>query len=183
MAQPGETRGWKLGEIALENEVLHLRSGVLGIATQVNDRSLCFEHLDHLPPEASCSCGFFAATRPEPLIVHVRAPYSELWEVELGGKVLLGRDTFRGETQRVVRVHLSPVCYNCARPAAFVCTDPARDSSSKTPKLSDALIASCATCVTPRSWRPNDLERALDVEIVWAHPQLTIVLLGLTSFH
>lgn len=175
--------GWKIGEIAFDGRSSYLRSGAYGVRTAIEDIALCFEHVEHTAPEPSCSCGFYASPRPEPLIVHARAPYSQLFAVELGGRVIATRESSRGETQHVLQVHVNPTCYRCRRPAVLMCTDPAREASSHPSRLSDALISSCAVCATNQRRQLSELERELGVEVRWSRPELTIVLLGAGSFH
>lgn len=177
-AQPG----WKLGELSESLGRLRLQSALYGVAVQIEDRAICFEHLDHDPPVKNCSCGFIASTRPEPLIVRAQPPYSELWEVELSGRILPERDAFRGEWQRVRRLHLNPLCYECGQAAAVVSVTPF-DTGSTRPVPGRPLLSSCHACAGRPAWSPDEVAGELNVEVRWARPEYVVILEGLTTLH
>ena len=183
MSTAPPSHAWKIGEIGDDHGRVRLRSGVYGVYVEREDHAMCFEQIDHEAPVEHCTCGFSAVVRPDSLILHARPPYSHLWEVELGGRVLRERDGLRAELQTVRRVHLNPHCYRCQRLAAVVCTDPMRDPNATTPKLSDALLASCPECVTDQSWPIEEVADMLGLDVAWAHPAHALVLLGLTYYH
>ena len=174
--------GWKLGEIAFDGRSPYLRSGVYGVTIAVADTALCFKDLTHSAPEASCRCGFYVSYRYEPLILHARFPYSQLFEVEPGGRTIPLRHSLRSETQRVLQVHVNATCYRCFRPASLMCTDPWRESSQAS-RLSGALVSTCANCATGRTWTTLTLESILRIGIRWTPPQQSTVLTGSSSFH
>lgn len=176
-------RFWKIGEIAFDGHSPYLRSGVLGIRTEIEDVALCYERIGHAAPETSCVCGFYASFKAEPLILYARAPYSQLLQIEPGGRTIRSRESLRSERQRVVRVYVNSTCYRCRRPAVAMCTDPERDDESHASRLSDALLACCELCPTAQTWTLDDIAVALGVHVEWSRPEITIILLGAGSFH
>lgn len=83
--------------------------------------AVCDRDRSHLPPVASCECGFHAHTRREQAENLLdRARGLVLLHVEMYGSIVVHRSGIRAEEQDVHAMYLAPRCvrFGCRRPSA-----------------------------------------------------------------
>jgi hypothetical protein len=171
--------GWKLGELVAVSDQLRLRSGTHGIVVDVIDKAMCFKDLDHEAPQAACQCGFAANAHVEPLVLYSHPPFSQLFEVELSGRVIQSKAGPRAETQRILSVILNPLCYQCRRPAAVITSNPSLIKGTDLGSIAPhPLVSTCIDCAGERYWSLAELREDFSVDFLWARPEQVLVLLG-----
>lgn len=169
--------GWKLAEIVAAGERLQLRSGTVGALLEREGRARCSKRREHDAPVLDCTCGFFARSTSESLVLYARYPFSHLLEVELSGRILSSRGDMRAEYQRILRVLLLPSCYRCGAVATML-GEP-QPSRRRIEVFSvPALTSMCEDCVGARWWLIDEVQSALEVPISWAVPSEALVLHG-----
>ncbi len=169
--------GWKLAEVVVTDDQLHLRSGTVGIPVEPEASARCFKHEDHLAPVADCACGFFARSTSESLVLYSRYPFSHLLEVELSGTVIARRSEMRASHQRVLRLLLLPTCYRCGAVASML-SEPGPSRSRIDVFPAPALTSVCEDCAGARWWLRTEVERDLGIPVSWAVPSEALVLHG-----
>ncbi|HVB01180.1 MAG TPA: hypothetical protein VNE42_07950 [Acidimicrobiales bacterium] len=169
--------GWKLSEIVVVEDHLHLRSGTVGVLVEPDARAHCFKHKEHLAPVANCACGFFARATSESLVLYARYPLSHLLEVELSGRVIAKRGEMRAEHQRILRLLLLPTCYRCGAVASML-TEPPPSRSRVEVFPAPALTSVCEECAGARWWLCDEIQSDLGIPVSWAVPSEALVLHG-----
>lgn len=168
--------GWKVAEVVDTPNGLRLRSGTAGVLLERDAWARCFKHPEHDPPTEGCSCGFFASTAAESLVLYARYPFSQLLEVELSGRTIRAETSLRAERQRVLRVLLLPTCYQCGGQASLL--GEGRGAARFEIFDPPALTSMCEDCAGARWWLRDDVEAALGVPVSWALPAEALVLHG-----
>lgn len=170
-------RGWKTGELLATTTAFLLRSGTMGINFGINDEACCYRDPFHRPPQASCTCGFYAYGKIEQLALYARFPFSQLLQVELSGRLLRSGTSCRAERQRVLRLLLNPWCVCGARAGGVgrLTQDSSHGHHMHEPT---PLMSQCKNCAGAEWWQPADVQRGLQVDTAWAGPEEAVALLG-----
>jgi hypothetical protein len=113
---------------------------------------------EHLAPSPGCSCGFYAVSRERLQEVSDWREGSVVLKVALYGRVIRHQWGYRAERQRVLGVHLNPLCLFCKRECRRLV-------------VHDGMVVSACEHCGNREFQiePKELSNEWRVEVRWGN--------------
>jgi hypothetical protein len=170
----GTLHGFKAARIVQGPTGLLFAGAAIGTTYGRADEAVCINVRDHVPPQAGCSCGFYAWKDRDGAVGMLNELTGAVLEVELWGAFHQYELGYVAAVQLVRRVTLIPYCMRCLfsrevrlRPAVATDLLPGVPGNELAPVCEQHASAAVVSL--------TQLADAFTVEVTWAHDDDQIV--------